>query len=264
MTTSPPVSAHCSPLRDSSVSATSAIPSGRLRAAPLKMTSSIVVPRRLFADCSPSTHCTASQMLDLPEPFGPTIAVMRDGRVTEVRSTKDLKPWISSLFSRNMNAESLPLHFEVSPARGLHRLGFCGRSGRRIESFQKARPRADAELRKDVLEVVLDGPLGDEEAARDLRVAKPFEHGAHDVGLASGDAARRESLAHVFEGKRRLALQRENGDVVLLLVGEARDRGFERPAVGEDGAPLFARGGARPQAPDPGRERGLAAVSRDD
>src|SRR5450756_194970 len=227
MTTSPPVSAHCSPLRDSSVSATAAIPSGRLRAAPLKMTSSIVVPRRLFADCSPSTHCTASQMLDLPEPFGPTIAVMRDGRVTEVRSTKDLQPWISSLFSRNMNAESLPLHFEVSPARGLHRLGFCGRSGRRIESFQKARPRADAELRKDVLEVILDGPLGDEEAARDLRVAKPFEHGAHDVG-------------------------------------EARDRGFERPAVGEDGAPLFARSGARPQAPDPGRERGLAAVSRDD
>ena len=102
--TSPPVSAHSSPLRDSSVIVTSAIPSGRRRAAPLKMTSSIVVPRRLRADCSPRTHWTASQMLDLPEPFGPTMAVMRVGSVTEVLSTKDLKPWMSSFFSRNMNA----------------------------------------------------------------------------------------------------------------------------------------------------------------
>ena len=66
----------------------------------------MVVPRRLLADCSPSTHCTASQMFDLPEPFGPTIAVIRDGSVTDVRSTNDLKPWISSFFRRNMNTFS--------------------------------------------------------------------------------------------------------------------------------------------------------------
>ena len=92
----------------------------------------------------------------------------------------------------------------------------------------------------------------------------PSSTAPDDVGLAAGDTARREPLAHVLEGERRLDLQRENGDVVLLVVGEARDRGFESAAVGEGGAPPFARGGARSQARDPGRERGLAAVPRDD
>jgi len=67
--------------RASSVSETSAMPRGRRRAEPLKMTSSIVVPRRARADCSPRTHMTASQMFDLPEPFGPTMAVSREGSV---------------------------------------------------------------------------------------------------------------------------------------------------------------------------------------
>ena len=39
------------------------------------MTSSIALPRSVLADCSPSTHSTASEMLDLPEPFGPTTTV---------------------------------------------------------------------------------------------------------------------------------------------------------------------------------------------
>jgi len=33
-------------------------------------------PRSDFADCSPNTHEIASEMFDLPQPFGPTIAVM--------------------------------------------------------------------------------------------------------------------------------------------------------------------------------------------
>ena len=55
---------------------TSAIPlGGRLRA-PWKMTSFISPPRRCLTRCSPSTHAIASATLLLPQPFGPTIAVI--------------------------------------------------------------------------------------------------------------------------------------------------------------------------------------------
>ena len=39
---------------------------------PLKMTSCILVPRSVFADCSPSTQRTASATLLFPHPLGPT------------------------------------------------------------------------------------------------------------------------------------------------------------------------------------------------
>jgi hypothetical protein len=40
------------------------------------MTSFISPPRRFFTFCSPSTHEMASATFDLPQPLGPTIAVM--------------------------------------------------------------------------------------------------------------------------------------------------------------------------------------------
>ena len=44
------------------------------------------------------TQRTASDRLDLPEPFGPTMAVMLWSKVSTVFSGKDLKPWsISAL-----------------------------------------------------------------------------------------------------------------------------------------------------------------------
>jgi hypothetical protein len=56
------------------------------------MTSSIAWPRRLFADCSPSTHRTASEMFDLPDPLGPTTTVTPGSSERTVRSAKDLNP----------------------------------------------------------------------------------------------------------------------------------------------------------------------------
>src|SRR5690606_13039351 len=49
-------------------------------------------PRRFFAELSPITQRTASMMLDLPQPLGPTTAAMLLGKLTVVGSTKDLKP----------------------------------------------------------------------------------------------------------------------------------------------------------------------------
>src|SRR5690606_39483071 len=58
---------------------------------PLKITSVIDSPRRFFAELSPITQRTASMMLDLPQPLGPTTAAMLLGKLTVVGSTKDLK-----------------------------------------------------------------------------------------------------------------------------------------------------------------------------
>src|SRR4029077_18699635 len=58
----------------SNTSDTSATLTGRRPVEPWKMTSSILPPRSRRGDCSPRTQRTASEMLDLPQPFGPTMA----------------------------------------------------------------------------------------------------------------------------------------------------------------------------------------------
>ncbi|RMS49372.1 hypothetical protein ALP64_204955 [Pseudomonas syringae pv. actinidiae] len=59
---------------------------------PLKMTSVMDSPRRFLAELSPMTQRTASIILDLPHPLGPTTAAMLLGKFTVVGSTKDLNP----------------------------------------------------------------------------------------------------------------------------------------------------------------------------
>src|SRR5436189_4550761 len=78
---------------------TSAMPRLRREVDPLKMTSAISPPRRLLALCSPSIQRTASTMLLLPEPLGPTIAVMPSPKVKLVLSAKLLNPIKSSRLS---------------------------------------------------------------------------------------------------------------------------------------------------------------------
>src|SRR5882672_8094324 len=76
-------------------SRTSAAPVGFRASLPLKMTSSILSPRRLLALCSPITHVMASATLLLPHPLGPTMAVTPLSKASSERSEKDLKPLIS-------------------------------------------------------------------------------------------------------------------------------------------------------------------------
>jgi hypothetical protein len=72
---------------------TSAKPSGKRVLVPLKMTSSILPPRRDLALCSPSTQAMASDILLFPHPFGPTIAATPiPSKTTSVLSANDLKP----------------------------------------------------------------------------------------------------------------------------------------------------------------------------
>src|SRR5213082_551741 len=78
------------------VSETSAKLSGLRESVPLKITSAISPPRSDLADCSPSTQRTASSRLDLPQPFGPTMAVTPSWKLKVVLSAKDLKPKRSS------------------------------------------------------------------------------------------------------------------------------------------------------------------------
>ncbi len=80
------------------VIATSATERGLLVSVPLNITSSIVSARRLFADCSPTTHFIESTILDLPQPLGPTRAEIPFENSMRIRSAKDLNPNISRLF----------------------------------------------------------------------------------------------------------------------------------------------------------------------
>ena len=65
---------------------------------PPKITSSILAPRSWRLFCSPMTQRMASEMFDLPEPLGPTTAVMPGSKVSALLSAKDLKPFSTSDF----------------------------------------------------------------------------------------------------------------------------------------------------------------------
>src|SRR3989344_4673661 len=56
------------------------------------MRSSPFCPRSDFSERSPSTQRKASVAFDLPEPFGPTMAVIGDSKSKSVFLAKDLKP----------------------------------------------------------------------------------------------------------------------------------------------------------------------------
>src|SRR5580704_14087477 len=76
------------------------MPSGLRSRVPANITSSMRLPRRLFADCSPSTQLMASLMFDFPQPLGPTMAAMPSPlNRSSVRSQKDLNPCSSTRFS---------------------------------------------------------------------------------------------------------------------------------------------------------------------
>ena len=83
----------------SKVKATSAIFFDALFAVPENITSSIPDPRILFAEVSPIHHLMDSTMFDFPQPLGPTIPVNPFSIIIVVFSTKDLKPFNSSLLN---------------------------------------------------------------------------------------------------------------------------------------------------------------------
>src|SRR5574341_792043 len=103
------------------VNDTSANPSGLRPSVPLKMTSAISPPRRALADCSPNTQRMASETFDLPQPFGPTMAVTPGRKFIEVLSAKDLNPNMVKFFryicaqsqtqeSKNPRASKVKIH----------------------------------------------------------------------------------------------------------------------------------------------------------
>src|SRR5260370_7338975 len=83
----------------SKVMVTSARPRLRRDVEPLKITSAISPPRRLLALCSPRIQRTASTILLLPLPFGPTMPVMPAVKSNGVLSAKLLKPTNSKRLS---------------------------------------------------------------------------------------------------------------------------------------------------------------------
>ena len=94
---------HGPPARADELSNTSSTlerPAGLRLPLPLKMTSCMDSPRSSLALLSPSTQRTASMMLDLPQPLGPTTPTSCPGSWKVVGSAKDLKPASLIEFSR--------------------------------------------------------------------------------------------------------------------------------------------------------------------
>ena len=84
-------------LEFSSVRVTSARENGGRSLLPAKITSSISPAlRKRRAEPSPITQRSASMMLDLPQPFGPTTALMPTANDKSTGSANDLKPEIFS------------------------------------------------------------------------------------------------------------------------------------------------------------------------
>src|SRR5258708_38403623 len=97
---------------------------------PAKITSSISPPRRPRALVSPIAHRRASTMLDLPQPFGPTIPVSPGRISTPVCSAKLLNPAIRSLLKLTGKQRSrehpLGVRDEFAERVGTHFAGvFC-------------------------------------------------------------------------------------------------------------------------------------------
>src|SRR5947209_11232589 len=100
----------------SSTSSTSAALRACTPGAPPKITSCIEEPRTASGDCSPIAHRTASVMLDLPDPFGPTTTLTPGPKSSWVRSGNDLKPFSVSDFRCT---RALPLQAFDGHPRGL-------------------------------------------------------------------------------------------------------------------------------------------------
>ncbi len=75
-------------------------------AAPAKITSSMPPPRIAVGRFSPITQRSASNRLDLPQPFGPTTPVSPSAMIKSVGSTKLLKPFSLSLENRKSSVTS--------------------------------------------------------------------------------------------------------------------------------------------------------------
>ncbi len=93
-------SVSCENPTSSKVRDTSAIGAGPRVSEPAKMTSSIALPRRCLALCSPMHQRMASTMFDLPQPLGPTTPVISESSCTTARSQNDLNPMISTRLIR--------------------------------------------------------------------------------------------------------------------------------------------------------------------
>ena len=132
---------------------TSATFTARRADEPWKITSSIFAPRSRRARCSPSTQRTASDTFDLPQPFGPTIAVTPGLNTMSVVSANDLKPCSSSLVSRTRTFSLCDTRApaEMPDARSDSQIQRC---------LLERRERADEQPRRSIVLLETRTPVG--------------------------------------------------------------------------------------------------------
>src|SRR3989344_4389128 len=138
----------------SNTSVTEALPSLAALSEPLNIKSSPRLPRRDFIDCSPITQRMASATFDLPEPFGPTIALMGTVNSSVVERAKDLNPEISrraNLIKRNTapRARHSIQHIMASLPGETAKLAPCAARGVRNRHFGGSPSRCETSVHRN-------------------------------------------------------------------------------------------------------------------
>src|SRR5436853_298201 len=125
------------------------------------MMSSMRAPRSNRARCSPRTHRTPSEILDLPHPLGPTTAVTPSSITSSTVSAKDLNPdncsRVNFMWSRCGWRLSAGEHPEGPPQPAAGTLGrFARRVGAQDHSipFVRRRRRHHARIHAGLLEIL--------------------------------------------------------------------------------------------------------------
>ena len=153
----------------SRTSVTSAMPCAARFSEPAQMTSS-ALRERSARPCSPSAQRSASARLLLPDPLGPTTALIPGPNSTFVRSANDLKPW-----SRRAQAGAARRRRPRSAARscaGVRRrcrppsTPGSGRAGGRSPGRPRRSRRPGATALADAQQLAVDPDLDPERASR--------------------------------------------------------------------------------------------------
>ena len=106
------------------------------------MTSCILLPRSCFALCSPSVQRMASATFDLPQPFGPIMAVTPCWKGISTLSANDLKPR-SSIFSSFIEFPLKQIFNIIPYTRGGHkRKRKCFTKSAKHQTFVKHTPKS--------------------------------------------------------------------------------------------------------------------------
>ena len=240
----------------SRTSVTSAIPCAARFSEPAQMTSS-ALRERSARPCSPSAQRRASARLLLPDPFGPTTALMPGPNSTLVRSANDLKPCSRSAEQARLGGRSGSRLTRRRPVR----LG-CRRRRRAGAPCAWAAAAVSAARRDGPSPTPSTSPSTQTSIRNDVSWSGPVASTSRYDGPVAGPALGvllEPALGALERADRRLGaeLRRRPGRRASRGPARTRGRGRARPRPPRRSRPGGTAGAGRCAAPRPRRGGGL-------